>query len=636
MRAQEIRDTYLAFFADREHKIVPSASLVPSVHDPSVLLTTAGMQPFKPYFLGPATSRPRRASPTCQKCFRTTDIDEVGNTARHLTFFEMLGNFSFGDYFKADAIRLGLGALDRGLRDWTRSGSGSPSSAATRSSARPDDEAVEIWRAIGVPEERIVRLGREDNFWQAGPTGPCGPYSELYLDRGLEFGAEGDRPGDDGDRFLEFWNLVFMQYDRAEDGALHRAADEEHRHRHGPRAAGGDPPGRALGLRDRPRPAADRPRRGALRSPLRRGRRDTARCGSSPTTAAAMTFLIADGVLPSQRGPRLHPAPHRAPRGPARAAASASRRPRWARFAEPTIELMGDAYPELVAERDDDRPLVGDEEESSAAPWSAARAAGRAGRRGAAGGDAWIDGGRRLPPPRHLRLPLDLTKELPADAGLSVDDEGFEELMEEQRAARARTRTPRRRRLARTRPSRSCGGSPRAAPRPSSSATARLRHDDAALVATERGRGARWSSSRRAPFYAEGGGQVADSGRSRHWDGRAVKVDRRLPGRRRPGAVEVESDGDAIGPCGSACKHVVDRETRHATRRNHTATHVLHCGPARAARPARAPGRLAVAPDKLRFDFTHGQALSREELRDGRGARSTSGWRDHAGDAGRS
>src|SRR6187397_1963213 len=199
MRAQEIRETYLAFFAERGHKIVPSSSLVPSVHDPSVLLNTAGMQPFKPYFLGrEKPPAPRLAD--VQKCFRTTDIEEVGNTARHMTFFEMLGNWSFGEDPERIWVTVFGGAEELGLG--------------------PDEEAIEIWRATGVTEERIVRLGREDNFWQAGPTGPCGPCSELYLDRGLEFGAEGDRPGDDSDRFLEFWNHVFMSYDLAEDGTL--------------------------------------------------------------------------------------------------------------------------------------------------------------------------------------------------------------------------------------------------------------------------------------------------------------------------------------------------------------------------------------------------------------------------------
>src|SRR3954471_69669 len=219
MKAAEIRQTYLSFFAERGHKIVPSASLVPSAHDPSVLLTTAGMQPFKPYFLG-REEPPARRLADVQKCFRTTDIEEVGKTARHMTFFEMLGNWSFGDYFKEESIPWGWElategfGMDPGRMRVTVCGGDEDLGLG------PDQEAIEIWRRVGVPDERIVQLGREDNFWQAGPTGPCGPCSELYFDRGPDFGGEEERPGDDTERYLEYWNLVFMQYELHDDGSL--------------------------------------------------------------------------------------------------------------------------------------------------------------------------------------------------------------------------------------------------------------------------------------------------------------------------------------------------------------------------------------------------------------------------------
>src|SRR5215813_9847345 len=219
MKAQQIRDTYLSFFAERGHKVVPSASLVPSVLDPTVLLTTAGMQPFKPYFLGQETPPASRLADV-QKCFRTTDIEEVGNTARHMTFFEMLGNWSFGDYFKAETIPWGWELSTEGFgmdpeKIWVTVFGGDEELGLG-----PDEEAIEIWRATGVPDERIVHLGRKDNFWQGGPTGPCGPCSELYLDRGLEFGKEDDLPGGENERFLEYWNLVFMQFDQEPIGTL--------------------------------------------------------------------------------------------------------------------------------------------------------------------------------------------------------------------------------------------------------------------------------------------------------------------------------------------------------------------------------------------------------------------------------
>ena len=219
MSTVEIRETYLSFFREREHLLEPSASLIPSTYDPSVLLTTAGMQPFKPYFLG-REDPPSKRICSVQRCFRTTDIEEVGNTARHCTFFEMLGNWSFGDYFKEETIPWGweLSVDGFGLdpeKIWVTVFEGDDELGLG-----PDEEAIEIWRKVGVPDERIVALPRSENFWQAGPTGPCGPCSEMYLDRGPEFGSDVDRPGGDNDRFVEYWNHVFMSYDLGEDGKV--------------------------------------------------------------------------------------------------------------------------------------------------------------------------------------------------------------------------------------------------------------------------------------------------------------------------------------------------------------------------------------------------------------------------------
>ena len=220
MRSHEIRSRFVDHFASRGHVRLPSGPLVPPDWDTSVLITTAGMQPLKRYFLG-AEAPPAPRATTVQKCFRTVDIDEVGNTARHLTFFEMMGNFSFGDYFKRAAIDLAweLVTSPTGFafdpdKIWITVYEGDELIPA-------DEEAVELWRAIGMPAERIVRLGG-DNFWQAGPTGPCGPCSELYLDRGPAHGCGRPEcaPGCDCDRFLEFWNLVFMQYNMLEGGSL--------------------------------------------------------------------------------------------------------------------------------------------------------------------------------------------------------------------------------------------------------------------------------------------------------------------------------------------------------------------------------------------------------------------------------
>ncbi|MEL7037652.1 MAG: alanine--tRNA ligase, partial [Cyanobacteria bacterium J06592_8] len=209
LSGSEIRQTFLNFYAERNHKILPSASLVPE--DPTVLLTIAGMLPFKPIFLGQRPPEVPRAT-TSQKCIRTNDIENVGRTARHHTFFEMLGNFSFGDYFKAQAIAWGWELSTKVF--------GLPPERLVVSVFKDDDEAFEIWRdEIGIPGYRIQRMGEEDNFWKSGPTGPCGPCSEIYYDFHPELGDEKIDLEDDT-RFIEFYNLVFMQYNRDADGNL--------------------------------------------------------------------------------------------------------------------------------------------------------------------------------------------------------------------------------------------------------------------------------------------------------------------------------------------------------------------------------------------------------------------------------
>jgi len=210
MSSDEIRERFLKFFESKGHKITPSASLVPS--DPSILLTIAGMVPFKPIFLGQVKSSLKRAV-TSQKCIRTNDIENVGKTARHHTFFEMLGNFSFGDYFKKDAIKWAWEFFTEVI--------GFSEEKLWVSVYKDDDESYDIWHnLIGLPEKRIVRLGEKDNFWKVGPTGPCGPCSEIYIDLGEEKATKGGGGVGVDDRYLELWNLVFMQYNREEDGSL--------------------------------------------------------------------------------------------------------------------------------------------------------------------------------------------------------------------------------------------------------------------------------------------------------------------------------------------------------------------------------------------------------------------------------
>jgi alanyl-tRNA synthetase len=608
MKAQEIRRTYLSFFEQRGHKVVPSASLVPSSHDPSVLLTTAGMQPFKPYFLG-REKPPAPRLTDVQKCFRTTDIEEVGNTARHLTFFEMLGNWSFGDYFKAESIPWGWELSTEGFgmdpeRIWVTVFGGDEELGLG-----PDEEAIAIWRRVGVPDERIVQLGREDNFWQGGPTGPCGPCSELYLDRGPEFGDDDERPGSDGDRFLEFWNHVFMSYDLAEDGTL-----TELPMRNIDTGMGLDR--MAAILQDVPsvyetdhvRPLID------LAEELtghgyEEGERVTRAMRIVADHSRGAAFLIADGVVPSNedRGYILRRIMRRAIQQGNTLGLEA---PWLGRFAERTIELMGDVYPELVNQRDVIARWVDDEEESF----------GRTLERGTEllqrlivaakeSETSWIDAADAFKLHDTYGFPYDLTKELLAEEGLAVDDDGFEELMEEQRSrarsggANAHGSEDSHEKViafaATAPPTRFVGFEMLTA----TTGLAAVQGDDGrALVKLEE-----------SPFYAEGGGQVADSGVLR-WAGEEAKVvDVIRVGEDQ--ALEVEPSGVAIEP-GVAVEAVVDHEPRHATMRNHTATHLLHAAlRERLGTHVRQAGS-AVRPDKLRFDFTHGQGLSPAELAD--------------------
>jgi alanyl-tRNA synthetase len=606
MKAQQIRDTYLSFFAERGHKVVPSASLVPSVLDPTVLLTTAGMQPFKPYFLGQETPPASRLTDV-QKCFRTTDIEEVGNTARHMTFFEMLGNWSFDDYFKAESLPWGWQLATEGFgmdpeKIWVTVFGGDEELGLG-----PDTEAIEIWERVGVPAERIVQLGREDNFWQAGPTGPCGPCSEFYIDRGPDFGGDDERPGDDTERFLEFWNHVFMSYDLAEGGTLTPLKT-----RNIDTGMGLDR--MAAILQDVPsvfdvdhvRPLID------LAEEL-----SNRKYGESEEVTRAMrivadhsrgaAFLVADGVVPSNedRGYILRRIMRRAIQ---QGNALGLEAPWLGRFSERVIELMGDVYPELVAERENIARWVNDEEESFGRTLVRGeqlleRLVAEARERST----SWIDAADAFKLHDTYGFPYDLTKELLAEQGLAVDDDGFAELMEEQRT-RARTGAA------------TAHGSEdthervqefAAATSPSNFVGYETLKATTGVAAIEPQGERALLKLETSPFYAEGGGQVADSGLVR-WDGDEAEV---VDVYRVGGDQVVAIEAKEIPP-GAEVEAVVDRQTRHATMRNHTATHLLHAAlRERLGTHVRQAGS-AVRPDKLRFDFTHGQSLSPEELRD--------------------
>jgi alanyl-tRNA synthetase len=608
MKVQEIRQTYLSFFEERGHRIVPSVSLVPSVDDPSVLLTTAGMQPFKPYFRGEEKPPAPRIADV-QRCFRTVDIDEIGNTARHLTFFEMLGNWSFGDYFKEQSIAWGWELSTEGFGFdpeliWVTVFEGDEELRLG-----PDTEAIEIWRSIGVPEERIVALPRSENFWQAGDTGPCGPCSEMYLDRGADFGRPDDRPGDDTDRYLEYWNHVFMTYDLAEGGSLGELPMKSIDTGMGLERMAAILQGvESVFDTDSLRPLIDLAEELSGRSYTQDSATTRAmRILADHSRGAAA--MIADGVVPSneERGYVLRRILRRAIH---RGRSLGLEAPFMEKFTGGALDILGPVYPELEAGRETVTRWVNDEEESFGRTLDRGMQMVRDLIRHAhEDRTSWIDAEEAFRLHDTYGFPYDLTKELLADQGLSVDDEGFEELMEEQRS-RARMGT------ATAHGSEDHHGAvlsfASAAP-PSRFVGYEKLRAETSLLAAQGDNGGALVKLEESPFYAEGGGQVADSGEIR-WEGGSAQVaDVYRVGDDQ--AVELDSPLDGLGP-GSRVEAEVDHVARFATMRNHTATHLLHAAlRERLGTHVRQAGS-AVRPDKLRFDFTHGAPLTDEELRD--------------------
>jgi len=610
MLAHEIRAAFRDHFAAREHRVMPSASLVPASLDPSVLLTTAGMQPFKPYFLGvEAPPAPRLTS--TQKCFRTTDIDEVGKTARHLTFFEMMGNFSIGDYFKADAIDFawslvtGAWGIDP-ERVWITVFEGDDQVPS-------DDEARGLWLAQGVPAERIVGLGRKDNFWQAGPTGPCGPCTELYYDRGPEHGCgrpagpEGCAPGCDCDRFLEFWNLVFMQYDQDQDGGLAPLPS--------PCVDTGAGVERVAALLQGVHSVYETDPFRAMIGAIEAWTGASYAAGGVQTKALrvladhgrAMAFLAADGVLPANesRGYILRRVIRRAVSHGHRLGIEGAFLPR---LADLVIDQLGDVYPELVAHRDEVHRILGAEEErflrtletgTQLLDETVARVRA-AGATEIAAADAFL---------LHdtYGFPFELTQELAAEQDLSVDEAGFAELMEAQRE-RARAAAGK-------------GGGVdldrvAAFARDAGFTTAFVGYGDLDLktqvgALEDLGDGRRVAKLRESPFYPEGGGQVSDRGHLESETGRAAVVEVvRFDGDQ--ALVLMPEQGEIVA--GQEVRAVVDAARRRPTQANHTGTHVLHRALQEVLGDHVRQKGSSVRPDKLRFDFSHDHPLTPEEL----------------------
>lgn len=589
MNGSELRTRFREFFVARGHTAVPSASLVP--HDPTLLFTVAGMVPFKRYFLGEETPPYRRAV-TVQKCVRAggkhNDLDGVGTTLRHLTFFEMLGNFSFGDYFKDQAIPFAWEFVGEVLqfdpdRLWV-------------TVHETDDEAEAIWRdVIGFPATRIQRLGA-DNWWEMGGTGPCGPCSEIFYDMGPEFGSEGGPGVDDGDRYREFWNLVFMQYDTREDGTRVPLPQ--------PSIDTGGGLERITSLlegvdsvfeTDMLAPVLETAQSVTGRG-YGRDFKDDVGLRVLADHARSATFLVSDGVLPSNegRGYVLRRIIRRAAlRGSVMGASGSVLSP----LVESVISVMKDAYPELVVRGDVIREAIAREEnrfgETLKLGYSILS-------QEIPKGNVVADVAFRL----HdtFGFPIELTKEVADEQGVSVDLDGFESLMVEQRErARAAGMS--------TRMGQASG--PEDLCETDFVGYETLVSEAKVVRVVPTGDGVDLFVDV-TPFYPEGGGQVGDTGVVRGSRGEVEIVDtERLAG----GAIVHHlRDGQGLFSAGDEVMLEVDSERRNRLRANHTATHLLHWALRRVLGDHVAQQGSLVAPDYLRFDFTHWQPVTRNEL----------------------
>ena len=594
LTAADLRRLFTEFFVERDHSAVASASLIPN--DPTLLFTVAGMVPFKPYFLGDEIPPFRRAV-SVQKCVRAggkhNDLEEIGRTRRHLTFFEMLGNFSFGDYFKRDAIPWAWEFVTTTL--------GLDPARLWITVHVTDDEAEAIWRDdVGVPAERIQRLD-EDNFWQAGDTGPCGPCSEIFWDKGPEFGEAGGPAHGGGERYVEIWNLVFMQYDQQPDGTRTELPK--------PSIDTGAGLERVLSVLQGVDSVFDLDEMVRLRRVAESV--TGVSYGASEATdvslriliehARTVTFLVSDGVFPSNegRGYVLRRILRRAVRHAYLLGVS---QPVMASLVDAVVEVMGESYPELVRSHDFVRDVIAREEERF-------RQTLKTGsqlldeRLGQLAPGEPLDGETAFLLHDTYGFPLEVTQEVTAERGVGVDEAGFEAAMTRQRqmAKAARRDVAADEHVEQFQELVEHFGPTEFLARESVDAEARV----LAVIGDS-------LFLNRTPFYAESGGQIGDRGVIETPTGSVEVVDTTYA---LPGLVRhrfVARDGTVS--VGQAAAAAVDRPRREATRRNHTGTHLLHW----ALRSVlgdhvRQQGSL-VGPDRLRFDFSHYEAVSDDQL----------------------
>ena len=609
MTTAEIREKYLRYFEEKGCKRMPSSSLIPD--DPSLLLTSAGMVQFKPYFLQQKQlEAPYIGTTTVQKCVRTNDIDIIGTTGRHLSFFEMLGNFSFGAYFKKEMCAWAY--------DFSVNVLGLPPEKLYFTVFEDDDETIGIWKDLGVPEDHISRLGEDDNFWRAGPTGPCGPCSELYFDQGPEFGCGSPdcAPGCDCDRFLEYWNCVFTQYDGQEDGTLEPLPKKNI--------------DTGMGLE---RIAAimqgvqSNYETDVLRSLVAVGERLAGvTYGDDPDTdlslrimadhSRAVTFMIADGILPSNEG-RGYVLRRLLRRAIMKAHLIGIDGPFLNEYVDEIVRLMGDVYPEIVENRELERKLILAEEERFGATLKTGQAY-LADELDALEGTE-LSGEAAFTLHDTYGFPVEITAEIAEGRGFTVDMDGFARAMEAQRE-RARAAGAKDAEAAW-----STYGGIYADTLSEVGATRFVGYGSLEAEATVAALIVRGERVERiedgqqgeavldtTPFYAEMGGEVGDTGELLNGEARAYVTDTTTP---EAGlyvhAVTVEGAPLSVGDKVVAR---VARNRRAAIERNHTATHILHAALRTVLGDHVKQAGSYVGPDRLRFDFTHFEAMTPEQI----------------------
>ena len=611
MKVSQIRQAYLDFFASKGHQIVPSSPVVPG-DDPTLLFTNAGMNQFKDVFLG-FDKRPYSRATTAQKCIRAggkhNDLDNVGYTARHHTFFEMLGNFSFGDYFKKEAIQFAWDLLTQVFK--------LPKEKLLVTVYAEDDEAYAIWKdQIGVPAERIIRIGdnkgsryASDNFWMMGDTGPCGPCTEIFYDHGEHIpGGPPGSPDEDGDRFIEIWNNVFMQFNRDEAGNMHPlpkpsvdtgmgleriAAVLQHVHSNYEIDL-------FVNLLKAAKEAVDAAGGGNCdaNSPSLKVIADHIR---------ACSFVVVDGVIPGNagRGYVLRRIARRAIRHGYKLGA---RKPFFYQLVPALVKEMGDAYPELRVAQDKVSEVLKQEEERFFQTISNGMEILE---NALAGGAKVIDGETAFRLHDTFGFPLDLTADVCRERSVTVDAEGFEQAMQKQRdQARAAGKFKVAQGLEYSgKPTRFHGYenfkhecAKIVALYLDGASVQNIKAGDAAVVVLDN-----------TPFYAESGGQVGDQGELRNESARFGVQD----------TFKIQTDvfghqGELLEgelKLGDTLNAIVDTKLRLETMRNHSATHILH----KALREVlgdhvQQKGSLVDAT-KTRFDFTHNAPISAAEIR---------------------